>query len=178
MRDYSIPALAQIADRASLADVVFSRAASQPQAVALRRRSDDGTWHDVTAGAFRDEVAALAKGLVAAGVEPGERIGLMSRTRYEWTLIDYAIWAAGAVTVPVYETSSAEQVEWILGDSGARAVFAETGRARGASSAACATACPACARSGRSTAWPRSPRAGPRVSDEQLAGAAGGAGRR
>jgi long-chain acyl-CoA synthetase len=126
VRDYSIPALAQIADRASLADVVFSRADSHPQAVALRRRSDDGTWHDVTAGAFRDEVAALAKGLVAAGVEPGERIGLMSRTRYEWTLIDYAIWAAGAVTVPVYETSSADQVEWILGDSGARAVFAET----------------------------------------------------
>ncbi|HEX5293722.1 MAG TPA: AMP-dependent synthetase/ligase [Streptosporangiaceae bacterium] len=126
MRDYSIPALAQIADRASLADVVFSRADGRPQDVALRRRSDDGTWHDVTAGAFRDEVAALAKGLVAAGVEPGERIGLMSRTRYEWTLIDYAIWAAGAVTVPVYETSSADQVEWILGDSGARAVFAET----------------------------------------------------
>jgi long-chain acyl-CoA synthetase len=126
VRDYSIPALAQIADRASLADVVFSRGASQPQAVALRRRSADGSWRDVTAGTFRDEVAALAKGLVAAGVEPGERIALMSRTRYEWTLIDYAIWAAGAVTVPVYETSSAEQVEWILGDSGARAVFAET----------------------------------------------------
>ncbi|HEY2286224.1 MAG TPA: AMP-dependent synthetase/ligase [Streptosporangiaceae bacterium] len=126
MRDYSIPALAQIADRASLADVVFSRGSSQPQSVALRRRSGDGTWRDVTAAVFRDEVAALAKGLVAAGVEPGERIGLMSRTRYEWTLIDYAIWAAGAVTVPVYETSSAEQVEWILSDSGARAVFAET----------------------------------------------------
>jgi long-chain acyl-CoA synthetase len=126
VRDYSIPALAQIADRASLADVVFSRGSSQPQSVALRRRSGDGTWRDVTAAVFRDEVAALAKGLVAAGVEPGERIGLMSRTRYEWTLIDYAIWAAGAVTVPVYETSSAEQVEWILSDSGARAVFAET----------------------------------------------------
>jgi long-chain acyl-CoA synthetase len=126
VRDYSIPALAQIADRASLADVVFSRGDSQPQAVALRRRSDDGRWRDVTAGVFRDEVAALAKGLVAAGVEPGERIGLLSRTRYEWTLIDYAIWAAGAVTVPVYETSSADQVEWILSDSGARAVFAET----------------------------------------------------
>jgi long-chain acyl-CoA synthetase len=126
VRDYSIPALAQIADRASLADIVFSRASGRPEDVALRRRSEDGTWHDVTAGTFRDEVAALAKGLVAAGVEPGERIGLMSRTRYEWTLIDYAIWTAGAVTVPVYETSSADQVEWILSDSGARAVFAET----------------------------------------------------
>ena len=126
MRDYSMPALAQIADRASLADVVFSRAASQPQAVVLRRRDDDGNWHDVTAAVFRDEVTGLARGLVAAGVEPGDRVGLMSRTRYEWTLIDYAIWAAGAVTVPVYETSSAEQVEWILTDSGARFVFAET----------------------------------------------------
>jgi long-chain acyl-CoA synthetase len=126
VRDYSMPALAQITDRASLADVVFSRAARQPQAVVMRRRDGDGTWHDVTAAVFRDEVTGLARGLVAAGVEPGDRVGLMSRTRYEWTLIDYAIWAAGAVTVPVYETSSAEQVEWILADSGARFVFAET----------------------------------------------------
>jgi long-chain acyl-CoA synthetase len=126
VREYSIPALAQIADSASVADIVFSRAASQPQAVVMRRRSDDGKWHDVTAEAFRTEVTAVAKAIVAAGMKPGDRIGLMSRTRYEWTLIDYAILAAGAVTVPVYETSSAEQVEWILGNSGARAVFAET----------------------------------------------------
>ena len=128
MREYSIPALAQIADNASVADIVFSRAASQPQAVVMRRRSDDGDWRDVTAETFRAEVTALAKGLIAAGVEPGDRIALMSRTRYEWTLIDYAILAAGAVTVPVYETSSAEQVEWILGNSAARAVFAESGQ--------------------------------------------------
>jgi len=128
VREYSIPALAQIADNASLADIVFSRAASQPQAVVMRRRSEQGGWRDVTAQAFRAEVTALAKGLIAAGVEPGDRIGLLSRTRYEWTLIDYAILAAGAVTVPVYETSSAEQVEWILGNSAARAVFAESGQ--------------------------------------------------
>ena len=71
-------------------------------------------------------MTALAKGLIAAGVKPGDRVALMSRTRYEWTLIDYAIWTAGAVTVPIYETSSAEQVEWILSDSGASAAFAET----------------------------------------------------
>src|SRR5215470_10180567 len=94
----------------------------------LRRRGTDGRWQDVTAGQFHGEVSALAKGLIAAGIEPGDRVALMSRTRYEWTLADYAILAAGAVTVPVYETSSAEQVEWILGDSGARAAFAETGR--------------------------------------------------
>jgi long-chain acyl-CoA synthetase len=126
VRDSSVPALAEITDDASLADVVFSRAAAQPQRVVMRRRSDDGRWQDVTAATFRAEVSALAKGLVAAGIQPGDRVGLMSRTRYEWTLIDYSIWAAGAVTVPVYETSSAEQVEWILSNSAARAVFAET----------------------------------------------------
>ena len=80
----------------------------------------------MTASQFKDEVVALAKGLVAAGIEAGDRVALMSHTRYEWTLIDYAIWTAGAVTVPVYETSSAEQTEWILSDSGATACFAET----------------------------------------------------
>ena len=67
----------------------------------------------------------MAKGLIAAGVEAGDRVALMSKTRYEWTLLDYAIWFAGAVTVPIYETSSAEQIGWILRDSGARAVVAE-----------------------------------------------------
>jgi long-chain acyl-CoA synthetase len=126
VRDYSIPALAEIADNASIADVVFSRGASAPQTVVMRRRLPEGSWADVTAATFRDEVSALARGLAAAGVQPGDRVALMSATRYEWTLIDYAILAAGAVTVPVYETSSAEQVQWILGNSAARAVFAET----------------------------------------------------
>jgi len=130
VREFSIPALAQIPATANLADVVFRRAAEQPQAVVLRRPSGasgfSGDWTDVTASQFRDEVIAVAKGLVAAGIEPGDRVALMSHTRYEWTLIDYAIWAAGAVTVPVYETSSAEQAEWILSDSGARACFVET----------------------------------------------------
>src|SRR5260221_3876823 len=94
----------------------------------MGRGPGEGQWEDVTAAQFRDEVVPLAKGLVAAGIEPGDRVALMSRTRYEWTLIDYAIWAAGGVTVPIYETSSAEQVEWILGDSGSRAAFAETSK--------------------------------------------------
>ena len=140
MREYSIPALVDVPATASLADVVFTRAASQPHSVIMRRLdggrpgapgapgAPDGPsgWRDVTAGQFRDEVTALAKGLIAAGVSPGDRVALMSRTRYEWTLVDYAIWTAGAVTVPIYETSSAEQVEWILSDSGASAAFAET----------------------------------------------------
>ncbi len=128
MREYSVPALVQIADSACLADVVFGRAAEQPDKVILRKRDASGGWQDVTAAQFRDEVAALAKGLIAAGIGVGDRVALMSATRYEWTLTDYAIWAAGAVTVPIYETSSAEQVEWILGDSAAVAVIAETAR--------------------------------------------------
>ena len=127
MREYSIPALAEIPASANAADVVTRRATEQPRTVMLRRKAADGSWEDVTASQFRDEVHALAKGFIAAGVQPGDRIALMSHTRYEWTLIDYALWTAGAIVVPIYETSSAEQAEWILGDSGARACFVETG---------------------------------------------------
>jgi long-chain acyl-CoA synthetase len=123
--EFGIPALIEIPDDAGLADAVFSRAAADPDEVMLRRRTPDGSWQDVTAGQFRGEVSAVAKGLIAAGLQPGDRVAVMSHTRYEWTLADYAIWAAGAVSVPVYETSSAEQVEWILGDSGASAAIAE-----------------------------------------------------
>ncbi len=138
MHEYSIPALAEIAASANLAKVIFRRAAEQPQAVMLRRPGPPGppgplgsggpygTWEAVTASQFRDEVVAVAKGLIAAGIEAGDRVAVMSHTRYEWTLIDYAIWTAGAITVPVYETSSAEQAEWILSDSGARACFVES----------------------------------------------------
>jgi long-chain acyl-CoA synthetase len=128
VREYSTPALVDIPASANAADVVFRRAEEEPEAVMLRRKADErpGGWLDVTTRQFRDEVVPLAKGIIAAGIQPGDRVALMSRTRYEWTLIDYAIWTAGAVTVPIYETSSAEQVEWIVSDSGARAVFAET----------------------------------------------------
>ena len=124
MREFSIPALAQIPASATTADVVTRRATEQPHAVVLRRKAADG-WADVTATQFRDEVHALARGFIQAGVEAGTRVALMSHTRYEWTLIDYALWTAGAVVVPIYETSSAEQAEWILSNSGARAVIAE-----------------------------------------------------
>jgi len=126
LREYSIPALADVPAMATLTDAVADRAGSTPDAVVMRRRLERGQWSDVTARQFRDEVRKLAKGVLAAGIQAGDRVGVMSRTSYEWTLIDYALWAAGAVTVPVYETSSAEQVRWILSDSGARGVFAET----------------------------------------------------
>ena len=128
MREYSSPAVAEIPAAATLADVVFERAEREPRAVAMRRKdaTASGAWRDVTTAEFRTDVTALAKGLIAAGVGAGDRVALLSRTRYEWTVADYAIWSAGAVTVPIYETSSAEQVEWILGDSGARALIVET----------------------------------------------------
>ena len=128
MREYSTPASVEIPSSAGLTDVVFERAASDPGRVVMRRKSAAGNagWQDVTARQFADDVTALAKGLIATGIATGDRVALMSRTRYEWTVIDYAIWAAGATTVPIYETSSAEQVEWILTDSGARALIVET----------------------------------------------------
>ena len=125
MREFSVPPVVTVADTDTLTDPVWRNATEAPQAVQFVRRVD-GAWSDVTCEQFRDEVVALARGLIAAGIEPGARIALMSRTRYEWTLADYAIWACGAVTVPIYETSSAEQVAWILSDAGAVACFVET----------------------------------------------------
>ncbi|MDQ0487884.1 AMP-dependent synthetase/ligase [Streptomyces cellulosae] len=107
------------------ADIPFTNADEAPDAVVLRRE-EGGAWRPVTAEAFAGEVTAVAKGLVAAGLEPGDRVAVMSRTRYEWTLLDFAVWAAGGQTVPVYPTSSAEQVKWIVRDAGVRYVVTET----------------------------------------------------
>ncbi|WP_406629160.1 AMP-dependent synthetase/ligase [Amycolatopsis sp. WGS_07] len=129
MREYSAPAGKPVTDDENLADVVWANAERFSDVVSFRRQVE-GTWLDVTAKDFADQVAAAAKGLIAAGVGHGDRVALMSKTRYEWTLIDFAIWAAGAVTVPIYETSSPEQVHWILSDSAAKAVVVETGAHR------------------------------------------------
>ncbi|MEU8012732.1 AMP-dependent synthetase/ligase [Micromonospora parva] len=131
MREFSVPPIVTVGDAANLTDPVWDNAEVAPDTVQFARPvpSADGTvtsWSDVTCRQFRDEVTAVARGLIAAGIEPGVRVGLMSRTRYEWTLLDYAIWAVGAVTVPIYETSSAEQAAWILEDSNAVAVVVET----------------------------------------------------
>src|SRR4051794_12138321 len=106
--------------------MVWDNAEQHPTRVVLSRPAAAGDWQPVTTTEFRDQVMAVAKGLIAAGVRPGDRVGLMSRTRYEWTLLDFAIWSAGGVTVPVYETSSAEQIQWGLGDSGAGACVVES----------------------------------------------------
>ncbi|MCX4790569.1 MULTISPECIES: AMP-dependent synthetase/ligase [unclassified Streptomyces] len=108
-----------------LADVVFDYAEQDPDRVALGRKDTSGRWRDVTAATFRDEVLALAKGLIAHGVRFGDRVALMSRTRYEWTLFDFALWTVGARSVPVYPTSSAEQVLWMLHDADVSAVMVE-----------------------------------------------------
>ena len=125
MAEYSVPANFELPQDANLTDAVFGNASDYPDNVSFDRKVD-GEWQPVTAKHFAEEVKALAAGLIAAGVQAGDRVGLMSATRYEWTLIDYAIWTAGAVTVPIYETSSAEQIEWILSDSGAIGFFYET----------------------------------------------------
>jgi long-chain acyl-CoA synthetase len=124
LREFSLPALYEVPSDGNLTDLIRRNATQHPD-VAVMSRKAAGVWTDVTATQFLTEVRAAAKGLIAAGVEPGDRVGLMSRTRYEWVQLDFAIWSAGAVTVPVYETSSAEQVQWILGDSGAVAVIVE-----------------------------------------------------
>ncbi|MGA5566504.1 AMP-dependent synthetase/ligase [Streptomyces platensis] len=125
MREFSLPALYEVPADGNLTDLIRRNAAQHPD-VAVMGRKVNGAWQDVTAATFLAEVRAAAKGLIASGVKPGDRVGLMSRTRYEWTLLDFAIWSAGAITVPVYETSSAEQIQWILGDSGAVACLVES----------------------------------------------------
>jgi long-chain acyl-CoA synthetase len=124
VRELTIPSAGTPSEN-SAAQYVFDNAKNRPDLVSLRvRRGDE--WQDVTAAEFGDQVLAVAKGLLAAGIETGDRVALMSKTRYEWTLFDFAILSIGAVVVPIYETSSAEQVQWILSDAGAKAVVVET----------------------------------------------------
>ena len=124
VREFSSLLLINIPDTGNLTDHVVSNARDHGDLTVFSRHTADG-WVDITAAQFLAEVTTVAKGLVAAGVEPGDRVALLSKTRYEWTLLDYAFWVAGAVSVPIYETSSAEQIGWILQDSAARAVVAE-----------------------------------------------------
>jgi long-chain acyl-CoA synthetase len=125
VRELSVPPTATVGADEALTDMVAVNAAEHPADVGLRIQRN-GRWEDVTYAEFAAQVAAVAKGLVAGGVQAGDRVGLLAKTRYEWTVLDYAIWTAGAVVVPVYETSSADQISWILADSGARAIVVET----------------------------------------------------
>lgn len=126
MTEFSTPAIVAADPDANATDLLVERVKATPERVLFSLPTGDGGWSPVTTREFYDEVIALAKGLVAAGIQPGDKIGLMCKTRYEWTLIDFATWFAGAVLVPVYETSSPSQVRWNLSDSGAIAVIVET----------------------------------------------------
>ncbi|MCY7342418.1 MAG: long-chain fatty acid--CoA ligase [Pseudonocardia sp.] len=128
MHEYSVPATVTVGEDENLVDAVYDNATAHGSGVAYRRRGAEGTWSDVTSAQFADGVTGVARGLIAAGVAPGDRVALLSRTRYEWTLLDYAILAVGGVTVPIYETSSADQIRWILSDSAAVAVVVESSR--------------------------------------------------
>lgn len=125
MNQYSVPALEPVASNGNLTNYIADRARFEPTRVMLSRPLGEG-WQKVTAHELDQEVRATAKGLIASGIKQGDRVAIMARTRYEWTILDFAIWYAGGVVVPIYETSSAEQVEWILSDSGAVAIIVET----------------------------------------------------
>ncbi|MEU9462677.1 AMP-dependent synthetase/ligase [Streptomyces sp. NPDC048312] len=126
VRQVSVPPAAPPVRRGSLAEIPFDNAREAPADAVLSRKQPDGGWRDVSAADFADEVLAVAKGLIAEGLGAGDRIAIMARTTYEWTLLDFAAWAAGLVTVPIYPTSSAFQTRWILQDSGAVACAVET----------------------------------------------------
>ncbi len=125
MTEYFTPALEPAATAGNLTNLVAERAWFEPERIMASRPLGDG-WQPVTAREFEAEIRATAKGLIASGVQIGERVAIMARTRYEWTILDFAIWFAGGVTVPIYETSSAEQVDWILTDSSSVAIIVET----------------------------------------------------
>lgn len=131
VREVWVPALAPVPVSGSLGDIPFDNAREAPREAVLARKERDGSWRDVTAREFAAEVLAVAKGLIAEGLRPGDRLAIMARTTYEWTLLDFAGWAAGLVTVPIYPTSSAIQARWIIQDSGAVACAVEdTSQAR------------------------------------------------
>jgi len=126
VREISVPPLVTVPPETNVTDLVLRQAAKASNPALFSRLDAAGQWQDVRATDFLADVSLLAKGLMASGVEAGDRVGIMSRTRYEWALIDFAIWFAGAVSVPIYETSSPSQVAWNLGDSGAVAAFGES----------------------------------------------------
>jgi long-chain acyl-CoA synthetase len=125
VRELSVPAPFTVGEHDNIVAAVFEHERNDPDAVIFQRQVD-GTWTDVTCAAAAAQIRSTALGLIADGVQPGDRVAIFSATRYEWAILDQAILAVGGVTVPIYETSSAEQVRWVLSDSGAVLAFAET----------------------------------------------------
>ncbi|EGD53432.1 AMP-dependent synthetase/ligase [Gordonia neofelifaecis] len=132
MQEFTTPSITTVDENATTITALQRYRRDRPTLPLFRKRADSGQWVTVTASAFADDVDAVAKGLIAAGVNPGDRVALLSSTRFEWSLIDYAIWRAGATTVAIYETSSPDQVDWILTDSAASILIVETAANRSA----------------------------------------------
>jgi long-chain acyl-CoA synthetase len=131
VREISVPPLVNVPRESNITDLVLRQAAKASNPALFSRLDASGQWQDIRATDFLADASLLAKGLMASGVAAGDRVGIMSRTRYEWSLVDFAIWFAGAISVPIYETSSASQVAWNLGDSGAVAAFGEAAQHEG-----------------------------------------------
>ena len=125
MSQTETPLLVETPAELSIPDLLVDWAAKEPRRV-MMETPDGDTWVPITAEQLHERVLGLARGLIASGVSAGDRVGIMSRTRAEWTIADLAIWYAGAVTVPVYETSSVDQTAWILEDSGTDRILVET----------------------------------------------------
>ena len=125
MVQFEVPAVVPADPDANIADLLAKRVEATPDRPLFAVPDGDG-WRDISAADFQTAVIALAKGFVAAGIQPGEKVGFLARTTYEWTLVDFALFYAGAVMVPIYETSSPSQIQWILEDSGAIAVMVES----------------------------------------------------
>jgi long-chain acyl-CoA synthetase len=126
MRSYELPSLIESPSSENITDLLLQRVKKTPNIALFGIEKTPGNWHNVSAQDFLREVQALAKGFIAAGIKPGDAVALMSRTRYEWVLVDYALWFVGAVSVPIYETSAPAQIEWVLSDSDAVALIVET----------------------------------------------------
>jgi long-chain acyl-CoA synthetase len=126
MRSYELPSLVETASNENITDLLLNRVRKTPNIPLFAIEKTPGVWTDVSAKDFLEQVEDLAKGFIATGIRPGDAVAIMSRTRYEWALVDYALWFAGAVSVPIYETSAPAQIEWVLSDSGSVALFVET----------------------------------------------------
>ncbi|WP_194836057.1 long-chain fatty acid--CoA ligase [Nocardia sp. XZ_19_369] len=125
---FEVPATFDINAATSMAETIFRYQRESPSVVLFHRPVPGGRLRDVTAGEFAAQVVAVAKGLIASGIQPGDRVALMSGTRYEWVLLDYAIWTVGGCTVAIYDSSAADQAKWILEDSGTSLLVVETRR--------------------------------------------------
>jgi long-chain acyl-CoA synthetase len=126
LKSYDVDPIVVSANSSNITDLLVDRVAHNPKLPLFAKEQSDGTWLDISAEEFLNQVVAVAKGLIASGIQPGQAVAIMSKTRYEWTVIDFAIWFAGAVSVPIYESSSPTQMSWILSDSDSVAVFLET----------------------------------------------------